>query len=110
VHRGRGLLGSKTTSLSISKGSKESCLGLSYSLVIIQVCTGNLSRLNSIMFWCRGLLIIIDRGKGSMLSSLGSCKSSFELLLGCLHLIGVLNGEGGGQSQDRQKHLRRTRI
>merc|ERR1712134_152573 len=47
----------------------------------------------------RGLHISVDRGQGSMLSSLSSSKGSSKLSLGSSYLRGVLNRGGRGNSK-----------
>merc|ERR1711944_368770 len=79
---GGSLLGSKTTSLGISEGSKELSLGSSDSLIISKVAVSNLSSLF-----------------GSQTSGLSISEHSVECFLSSSNISSVLNWEAGGNSQ-----------
>ena len=96
VHGGRGLLGGQTSSGGVIKSSGEGSLGGGNVLGVGNIGGGDLGSLG----------VGVHRGQSGELSGLGGGEGSVKGGLGLGDLGGVLDGEGGGNSQDRGNQLK----
>lgn len=92
MDRGGSLLGGQTSGLSISESSEEFGLGSGYGFIISKVGSGDLGSLD----------VIVDRGLGSVESSLSFLYKGEVSGLGLGNLGGVLNGDGTAYSGNKQ--------
>merc|ERR1719339_269397 len=91
MHRGGGLLSGQTSGNGVIKSGGKSGLGGSNVLGVGNISGGDLG----------GLAVGVDGRQGGVLPSLSGGEGGVKDGLGLLDLSGVLDGEGGGNSQDR---------
>ena len=96
MHRGGGLLRGQTSGNGVIKSGDESGLGGSNVLGVGNISGGDLG----------GLAVGVDGRQGGVLPSLSGGEGGVKDGPGLLDLSGVLDGEGGGNSQDRGDQLK----
>merc|ERR1719339_124711 len=94
---GGGRLRGQTSGNGVIKSGGESGLGGSNVLGVGNISGGDLG----------GLAVGVDGRQGGVLPSLSGGEGGVKDGLGLLDLNGVLDGEGGGNSQDRGDQLKR---
>ena len=97
MHGGGGLLSGQTSGNGVIKSGGERGLGGSNVLGVGNISGGDLG----------GLAVGVDGRQGGVLPSLSGGEGGVKDGPGLLDLSGVLDGEGGGNSQDRGDQLKR---